>query len=74
MQFQPKQYKVDAVQLIEDIKYTVGGDGRFDYGHDKFIAHKGDWLVVANGEQFFMKDAEFKKTFEKSSGYQTYRS
>lgn len=74
MQFQPKQYKVDAVQLIEDIKYTVSNGDRWDSTHDKFIAHKGDWLVIANGEQFFMKDAEFKKAYEKANVYRNERS
>lgn len=69
MQFQPKQYKVDAVQLIADIKYSVSGNDRWDSSYEKFIAHKGDWLVIANGEQFFMKDAEFKKAYEQANQY-----
>lgn len=69
MKFVPKVRNIDAIQLTADISYVTGGDGRFDMGHNNYIAHKGDWFVVADGVQSFVTNTEFNTLYrqEKNS-------
>jgi hypothetical protein len=62
MKFKPKQVTVDAVKLVDDI--FTGHDDPYRNQSKHYIARKGEWLVVDNGEQFFMSDQEFRERYQ----------
>ena len=60
MNYERRKKEVQAIKLAAPIFDQEG----------KPLAEKGDWLVIENGQQYYMTDSEFNEEFQvkRSSG------
>ena len=54
MNYERRKKEVQAIKLADQIFDAEG----------KSLADKGDWLVIENGQQYYMTDSEFNEEFQ----------